>query len=134
MTAVVTETDTPTIELLDGMPGFPALRHFVLVRLDEANLLFALRSLEDSRVRFLVAPPAPFFPSYAPEIEDACAERLGLTDAEDALLLVVVSTGDRPEDATANLLAPIVINRRTAAAAQVVLPGADLPLQAPLRR
>ena len=126
--------DVPTVELVDGMPGFPGLRRFALVRLDDAGLLLALRSLEDERVRFLVVPPAPFFPTYEPEIDDEAAERLGLETAEDALVLLVVTPGERPEDTTANLLAPVVVNVRTAAATQVVLTGTDLPLRAPLYR
>lgn len=134
-TAVTTDTDTELqpIELVEGMPGFPDLRVFALVGLDELGLLYALRSLENPDVRFLVVPPAPFFPDYVPEVDDSSCERLGLEAAEDALVLLVVTPGERPEDATANLLAPLVLNARTRAAAQVVLPGVDLPLRAPLR-
>jgi flagellar assembly factor FliW len=129
----MTDLELPTVELVDDMAGFPDLRRFVLVRVDEAGLLFSLRSLDDEHVRFLVVPPAPFFPDYAPEIDDEAAARLELSDADDALLLLVVTAAERPEEATANLLAPLVVNRRTCAAAQVVLSGADVPLRAPLR-
>ena len=111
------------------MPGFPQLRSFALVRLDEAGLLYALRSVETPEVRFLVVPPAPFFPDYEPELEDATAARLGLAGAEEALLLLVVTPGERPQDATVNLLAPLVVNARTAAAAQVVLSDPALPVR-----
>ncbi|RJK92463.1 flagellar assembly protein FliW [Vallicoccus soli] len=113
------------------MAGFPDHRRFALVALDEAGLLYALRSLEDPALRFLVAPPAPFFPDYAPELDDEQAALLGLGSAEDALVLVVVTPGASPADATANLLAPVVVNQRTRTAAQVVL-DQDLPLHAPL--
>lgn len=53
----------PAIELIDGMPGFPDVRTFGLVSLDDAGLLYSLRSLENPELRFLVVPPAPFFPS-----------------------------------------------------------------------
>jgi flagellar assembly factor FliW len=132
--AVTTETDAvelPALELVGPLAGFPDHRRFALVALDEAGLLYALRSLEDPDLRFLVAPPAPFFPDYAPELDDAWVERLALHGADDALVLVVVTTGALPADATANLLAPVVVNRRTLRAAQVVL-DQDLPLHAPL--
>ena len=128
------DIDLQPIELVEGMPGFATLHSFALVRLDELGLLYSLRSLDVPDVRFLVVPPAPFFPEYEPEIDDAWQERLGLGSAADALVLLVVAPGERPEDATANLLAPIVLNARTRAAAQVVLSGSDLPLRAPLRR
>ena len=70
--------------------------------------------------------PVSLFPDYAPEIDDAQADALGLEAAEDALILVIVTVGERPEDATANLLAPIVVNVHTRASAQIVLPMAPV--------
>ena len=75
------------------MPGFPAHRRFALVRLDEDGVLCALRSLDDPELRFLVVPPHAFFPEYAPVIDDATASELGVTRAEDVLLLSVLTAG-----------------------------------------
>ncbi len=68
------------------------------------------------------------------ELDDEDAARLGLARAEDALLFLVVTLIGDVQDATANLLAPIVVNARTAAAAQIVLRDPQLPLKAPLYR
>ena len=57
---------------------------------------------------------------------------LGAESEEDLLLLSVLTLGDDPADATANLLAPVVVNHRTRRAAQVILDDATLSLQAPL--
>jgi len=59
----------PTITMAVPMPGFPAHREFVLVRLNDDGLLYAFTSIQDPELRFLVAPPEPFFPDYAPEVE-----------------------------------------------------------------
>ncbi len=134
MTAAAPEAEAPTIELIEPMPGFPDARQFHLVELAAGGALYALRSAEDPSLRFLVVPPTVFFPDYAPEIDDAAATRLGLTSAEDAVVLLVVTPGETPADATANLLAPVVVNTATRQAAQVVLTDAALPLRAPLRR
>jgi flagellar assembly factor FliW len=134
MTASRTDDTMPEISLVEPLPGFPDARRFTLVELVEGGTLFALRSLDDAELRFLVVPPAPFFPDYAPEIDDITAHSLGLTDADDALVLLVVTPGDAPADATANLLAPVIVNARTRAAAQVVLPDSSLPIREPLRR
>ena len=128
------EHGLPTIELVEGMPGFPGLRRFALVRLDDLGLLYALRSLDAPDVRFLVVPPAPFFPEYEPELDDATAARLGVSAADEVLLLLIVTPGERPQDATANLLAPLVVNATTSAAAQVVLDDSRLPLRQKLTR
>ena len=133
MTAVMPETQLPELTMTGGMAGFPDAERFVLVEVPQASPLFMLRSLDLDGLEFVVAPPGVFFPDYTPEIDDASAARLQLTDPADALLLVVLTVGADLASSTANLLAPIVINQRTKQAAQVVLQG-DFPLRTPLQR
>jgi flagellar assembly factor FliW len=119
--------DTPLIEMAAGLPGFPDARRFLLVEWAPDTSPFALlKSLDHDALEFLVVPPVAMFPDYAPELDDLEASSLGLTCAEDALVLVIVTVGDRPEDATANLLAPIVVNVHTLAAGQIVLQGSSV--------
>ena len=132
MSAVMTEVDLLTISVPGGVAGFPQAETFALVELSPTSPFFRLRSLDLPGLDFLVVPPAVFFPDYAPEIDDASAARLELIDAQDALLLLVLTVGDDAGSATANLMAPIVINARTRSAAQVVVEG-TYPLRAPLR-
>jgi flagellar assembly factor FliW len=132
MTAPDIAVDLPSLEFVSPFPGFPGKTRFALVSLDDAGLLYSLRSLDDSALRLLVVPPAGFFPDYAPEIDDVTAGTLGLTRAEQALLLLVLNPGDKPGAATANLLAPIVINVETRQAAQVVLASNEYDVRAPL--
>lgn len=124
--------DLPVIELLHPMPGFPDRRQFALVVLDDDGVLCSLRSLDDPDLRFLVVPPGPFFPDYAPDVDDATVLELGIASAEDALVLLVLKAGDSLADTTANLLAPVVVNRRTRRAAQVILDDPSLSVSAPL--
>lgn len=134
MGAVMTDTslDLPTISMAVPMAGFPAHRDFVLIRLHEEGLLYALTSVRDAEVRFLVAPPEPFFPDYAPELENEVFSALNTKDPDRLLLLVVISAGT--EETTANLLAPIVVDRDSHRAIQVVLTGSDMPIRAVLNR
>lgn len=125
--------DLPELEFVLPLAGFPTARRFVLVRHDESSILFDLRSLDDPDLRFVAVAPAPFFPDYAPEIDDSTAEALGLTDAADALLLVLVTVGEDAASATANLKAPLVVNLRTLRAGQAVLVDNDLPVRRLLR-
>jgi flagellar assembly factor FliW len=133
MTAVALETDLTALTMSGGMAGFPDAQSFALVEVPQASPLFLLRSLDQEGLEFVVVPPGVFFPEYTPEIDDASAARLELTDAADALLLVVLTVGETLATSTANLLAPIVINQRTRQAAQVVLQG-EFPLRAPLQQ
>ena len=122
----------PTITMAVPMPGFPAHREFVLVRLHDEGLLYAFTSGEDPALRFLVAPPEPFFPEYAPEIDESVFAALNTRDADRLLLMVVITAG--ANETTANLLAPIVLDRDTMRAQQVVLSGSGLPVRAIMNR
>jgi flagellar assembly factor FliW len=126
---------TPLLHFAVGLPGFPDLRRFALVRWgDDASPLSLLRAVDMPDIQFVVVPPAVFFPDYAPEVDDVTADRLGLHDAEDALVLVILTVTEGPATATANLLGPIIVNQHSLEAAQVVLAGSGHDLRAPLAR
>ena len=122
----------PTITMAVPMPGFPAHREFVLVRLNDDGLLYAFTSIQDPDLRFLVAPPEPFFPDYAPEIENEVFAALNTKDPDRLLLMTVITAGT--DETTANLLAPIVLDRDTMRAMQVVLSGSGYPVRAIMHR
>jgi len=127
-----TEQDMPIIDMAVPMPGFPAHRQFVLVRLNDDGLLYAFTSLQNPELRFLVAPPEPFFPDYAPEIENEVFAALNTKDPDRLLVMVVITAG--VNETTANLLAPIIIDRDSRRAMQVVLNDSKMPVRAIMRR
>jgi len=133
---VTTMTDAPVtapqIEFVAPIMGLPEHTRFSLVALDEEGVLYSLRSVDNPDLRLIVMAPGRFFPGYLPEIDDDTVAALDLRDATEAAVLCVVNPGDDPATATANLLAPVVINHRSMRAAQTVLVGTDLPLKAPL--
>lgn len=104
-----------------GLPGFPAARRFRLEAWGVANGPFSLLRSVERDTEFLLADPDVFFPDYTAEIDDETATWLGLREADDAVLFVIVTVGDRADQATANLLGPIVVNRSTGRAIQAVL-------------
>lgn len=131
--AMATETpEIPVLEMVQPMAGFPEQRRFALVPLDETGMVCHLRSVDDPQLSFVVVPPQLFFPDYAPEIGDEAAAVLGAESADDVMALVVLTLGSSLAEATANLLAPVVVNHRTRQAAQVMLDDPSLPLRAPL--
>lgn len=124
--------EIPVIEFAHPMPGFPEHRRFALVELDEDGVLCTLRSLDDPDLRFLVASPMPFFPDYAPEVEDDVVADLAITAAAEVLVLLVLTAGASLADTTANLLAPVLVNTTTRRAAQVILDDTTLSVATPL--
>jgi flagellar assembly factor FliW len=128
----VETTEVPVLEFVAPMPGFPHDRRFVLVSMDDAGLLYSLRSAERPELRFLVTPPAPFFPDYAVDLDNGTLEELGVLDADELLVLLVINAGERPGDASANLMAPIVVAPHSLRAVQLILGRTGLPVRAPL--
>jgi flagellar assembly factor FliW len=146
----------PELSFVHPIPGFTDLRRFVLVGLDPpeppaakdesvaaadrgaeptesgVSPLYELRSLERPEVRFMMAVPGAYFSDYEIELDDQQCAELGLVDSGDALVLVMLTVGRDAASTTANLLAPVVINARTRAAAQVILTGSDWPVRAPI--
>ncbi len=112
---------------LPGLPGHP---EFTLDGLDDAGMLFALRSLADPAVRLFVVRPEAFFEGYTPTVAAETRDARALAGDDEPLLLVVVHPGSGDTPTTANLLAPLMVNPATGAASQVVLDG--WPLRAPL--
>lgn len=123
----------PEITFASGLPAFPEARRFAIVQWGgEGSPFSLLRSVDDPDLTFVVTHPIIFFPDYAPEIDDESAARIGLEDPDDALVLVILTLGNAPSDATANLLGPIVINQKTSEAIQAVLMDPQYDVRTPL--
>ena len=128
-----TQTDFVEIRFEAGLPGFPHVHAFQLRTWGPPGSPYLnLRAVDDPDVGFVVVPPWVFYPDYEFDLDDATAERLGLRVPDDAIVLAVVTLRDRPEEATLNLLGPIVVNRHTHEAAQIVLPTTSYSVRAPL--
>ncbi len=129
---VAESEEVPVVHFADGIPGFPQIQQWALVRLDDLGSVFDLHALDGSGTRFVTVPSFSFFPDYAPEINDDVADLLELTDANDALVLLIVTVGADLPSSTANLAAPVIVNSTKRKGAQVVLDDINLPLRAPL--
>lgn len=109
------------LHIPDELPGLPGRSSYRLEPVADADGLFTLRSVDGPPTRLYVVDPSVYLPGYEPE----------LPGADEKRALVVVHPPTDREPATANLLAPIVVDVSTGTAAQTVLDG-DWPLRAPL--
>ena len=115
-----------------GLLGFEQHKKYVLLTHPEEAPFLWLQMLEPPRQSFLVIPPAVAVPAYRPELSEEDVHFLGLQSPEDALVFNIV-TLRRANEATVNLKGPIVINRHTLVAKQVIpLNAAGYALQHPL--
>lgn len=111
------------VKLPLGILGFEKIKDYVLLA-DPAEAPFAwLRVADNSTLAFVVINPFAVIPEYAPDIPEADVEFLGIKDSSDALLLNIVTIQGAGR-ATVNLKGPIVINRATHVAKQVIIANA----------
>jgi flagellar assembly factor FliW len=92
-----------------------------------------MTSLDQEGLGFVLVPPGLFFPDYNVTVDEDTQERLGLSSAEDAVVLVILTLA-RGQTPTANLLGPIVINAKNLEAAQVVQLASNYSAAEPLRK
>jgi flagellar assembly factor FliW len=109
--------------LPQGLIGFKDYTRAELLYLpDHLPFLWLKLYRGTESVHFIVIEPAGLVPGYVPELFDADAEGLDLRDASEAMLLNIVTLRQQnPLDATINLVGPIVMNRRTRTARQLVI-------------
>jgi flagellar assembly factor FliW len=112
-----------TLRLPLGLIGFPDSHNFELLYEPDQLPFRWLRLLgQQEELHFVVIEPNGIIPDYLPELFDEDAAYLGIQDPADALVLNIVTvTHTEPVTATVNLIGPIIINRRTGLAKQVVL-------------
>ncbi|MCL4423527.1 MAG: flagellar assembly protein FliW [Actinobacteria bacterium] len=91
-----------------------------------------LVSVDLEGLEFVVVPPGAVFADYEISIDDEAQERLGIERAEEAVVYVIVTLAEKGATPTANLLGPVVANRRTYEAAQVIQHGSSYLVATPL--
>jgi flagellar assembly factor FliW len=116
----------------DGLPGFPHATRFLAMHVEDDPDLYWLQSVDDGSLAFLAIVPWHHFPDYEPVLADEDRRRLELVEADEAMVLCIL-TIDREQDVvSANLLGPVVLNTARRLGRQVVLADAQLPLAARL--
>jgi flagellar assembly factor FliW len=121
-TAAVVAPPDFQLEFPNGIVGFPEHQRGEVLHIEDQLPFQWLRLHGPMPLNFVVIDPVGIVPDYTPELFDEDAASLGIVTADDALLLNIVTVGrTQPVTATVNLVGPIVINRHTGRAKQVVI-------------
>jgi flagellar assembly factor FliW len=102
-----------------GLLGFEQFKRFSLVTNQDEEPFLWLQMLDEPHLAFLAISPFVILPKYEPQIPEADAQYLELVRPADALIFNLVTVRG-PGKATINLKGPIVLNRHTLVAKQVI--------------
>ena len=104
-----------------GIPGFEDKHKWILVG-DDDNAIMWMHSTEDGGLALPVTTPDSIKSDYNAQIPREVLEPIGdvTTDGDVAILIVITIPPDHPWDMTANLKAPIVVNRVNRVAVQTI--------------
>ncbi|MDF9766824.1 flagellar assembly factor FliW [Bacillus velezensis] len=113
------------ISFENGLPGFNDETQFVVLPLSEDSPFLALQSVKQEHIAFIVASPFIFFKGYEFDIDHATLELLHIADIEDVEVMAILTLEEPFENTTANLKAPIIVNKKEMKAKQIILHDAS---------
>ncbi len=116
---VYSENDVITFPA--GIPGFESYREFVLVSIAEYAPFEWLVSIKGSPLRFAIINPMLFRPDYQPATIKKQFDDMEIEKSQDVLLYTIVTIRENPLESTANLVGPVIINKRKRIGKQVIL-------------
>jgi flagellar assembly factor FliW len=104
-----------------GLPGFAALRRFLVLSVDETDGYIWLQSLDDLSVALPLCDPWSIFDDYEAPLPQYAKQSLGIERADCFCVLCVLVARPGTGETTINLLAPIIINLESRIGRQVTL-------------
>ncbi|MEW4059270.1 flagellar assembly protein FliW [Bacillus siamensis] len=113
------------ISFENGLPGFNDETQFVVLPLSEDSPFLALQSVKQEHIAFIVASPFIFFKGYEFDIDQSTLELLHIEDIDDVEVMAILTLEEPFENTTANLKAPIIVNKKEMKAKQIILHDAS---------
>lgn len=114
-----------------GIPGFQHLRKYTIISLPEGSFYY-IQSVDEGSLAFVAVSPFDFYPGYEFKLPEGVQKDLGSPSIEDIRVLNIVTIKDDLQQASVNLVAPIVWNAANRLAVQVILQDTGYRTRHPL--
>lgn len=126
-------SETDIIRFPEGLPAFESEKAFVLIPLEEQSPFYYLQSLKTKEFCLLLADPFLFFPNYQVDLSENVLNQLEAnTENPPLIVLTILTVPGEFKKATANLMAPVVINIDKKIGLQFIPEKADYKTKHPL--
>jgi len=108
----------------EGIIGFKDIHDYFLLDSREGPFYW-LQAQKDPDLAFLLIDPRLFVPDYRLEVPESDLKSIGIKTEDDVLDFAIVTVPDDHAKISANLMGPIVINRKNHTAKQVISTNDD---------
>jgi flagellar assembly factor FliW len=109
------------VTMPEGMLGFSEFKRYVLIQHNEGSPFMWYQAVEEPNLAFVVVDPFTFFPEYEVQLSKDDMSALDCETLQSLAVFAVVVIPDNPDEMTANLRGPIVVNAEKKLARQVVM-------------
>jgi len=120
------------ITFKEGLPGFPQIRRFVVLELDEIKPFQYLQALDDPPITLFVINPFLLNQAYEFRLSETDMDDVNSKNSSELAVYAVATIPDNPNETTINLMAPIVINEQVRCGKQVILHESKYSVKHPL--
>jgi len=117
-----------SVRFAHGIPGFEQIRGWGFTTCVDIFPFFNMTA-EDDSVGFVCIDTYRICPDFRLHLPFPTCEPLAITDASAIAVLSIVTVGRRPEDTTANLMSPIVVNLDSKQGEQAISDSSPYPLK-----
>jgi flagellar assembly factor FliW len=112
-----------------GLLGFEGLNRYVVVDREDCRPFRWLQCVDSAELALVVVDPLFFFPDYVVSVHAREVADIGATDPDDVEILVIATIPGELEQMSVNLQGPILVNRTTMLAKQMVLTDSKYTVQ-----
>lgn len=115
-------SEDSVIKIIEGLIGLDGYENFVIIRYQDNGPFHWLQCVDNPDLALVMINPLMVKPDYDPNIPLSVSKDLDIQTADEVSIFVIVTIpAGKPQDMTANLLAPLIINVRSRLAKQLIL-------------
>jgi len=130
---LITVREDQVLYFSNGLYGFPHLKRYLLLEDPRESPLLWLQGLDQPEPAFVVLDPEYLVPDYRAKLLPRFLQVVAAASPEELRILVILTIApSRPQEGTANLMAPLVINVKTRRGMQIIVEQADFSHQYPV--
>jgi len=103
----------------EGILGFDYIKEYYLLDMEDSPF-YSLQAFKEKDMAFILIQPEYFIKDYKLVVPQSDFDALEIKGKDDLLDFAIVTIPDDPRLMTANLQGPVIINRHTRQARQVI--------------